>query len=102
MEDADIQQCFQLLKKKTILNFYSNYLECFRCQPAVLNLLAGPGDRRPEESLPAFVARQLAAKRSQAARLEETLRRYFTVFPPPRLSPDPHPRGTLSRARHRT
>ena len=84
MEDGDIQQCFQLLKKKTILNFYSNYLECFRCQPAVLTILAGPGDRRPEESLPAFVARQLAAKRSQAARLEETIRRYFTVFPPSR------------------
>lgn len=84
MEDGDIQQCFQLLKKKTILNFYSNYLECFRCQPAVLTILADPGDRRPEESLPAFVARQLAAKRSQAARLEETIRRYFTVFPPSR------------------
>lgn len=79
VEDADIQQCFHLLKKKTILNFYSNYLECFRCQPAVLNQLAGHGDRRPEESLQSFVNRQLAAKRQQAARLEETIRRYFTV-----------------------
>lgn len=75
----DISQLLQILKGKTILNFYSNYLERFRYRPNSLCFLAGRSGHYQEENLQSFVDRELVLHRQQIAHLEEVIRQYFTV-----------------------
>lgn len=76
----DISQLLQVLKGKTILNFYSNYLERFRYRPNSLSFLAGRSGHYQEENLQSFVDRQLVLQRQQVTHLEEVIRQYFTVM----------------------
>ena len=76
----DVSQLLQILKGKTILNFYSNYLERFRYRPNSLSFLAGRSGHYQEENLRSFVDRELVLQRQQITHLEEVIRQYFTVI----------------------